>query len=247
MHQRFRPVPHRFTYRVFSMLLDLDELPAIDRGSRLFGVDRAALLSFRTRDHGPRDGSPLRPWLAGILAEAGIEFGKGRVRLHCFPRLLGYVFNPLSTYFCEDEAGRLTAIVYEVKNTFGGQHAYVLPVPEGAGDTIRQRCDKTFPVSPFIPMEASYRFAIRRPEERFNLRIDEHDSDGRLLVAAHDATRLPLDDRTLLRVLAGNCALTFKVIVGIHFEALRLWFKGTPSFPAESHGRPPPSATQPVE
>ena len=138
-HTRLRPFVHAFTYRVFSLLIDLDELPALDRRLRLFSHNRRNVLSFMDRDHGPRDGSALRPWIERRLAADGIDISGGRVRLLCMPRVLGYVFNPLSVWFCHDREGALRAVLYEVSNTFGGRHGYLLPVSgdHGAGGPVR--------------------------------------------------------------------------------------------------------------
>ncbi|HEX6144319.1 MAG TPA: DUF1365 domain-containing protein, partial [Geminicoccaceae bacterium] len=152
MHHRLRPFRHRFVYRVFTLLLDLDRLGEVDRDTRLFGVERVRLLSFRARDHGPRDGSALRPWVEQELTAAGLGWRPARILLLAFPRLLGYVFNPISLYYCYRPDGRLGAVVHEVKNTFGGQRAYTLAVAgeRAPGEPIRQACAKDFYVSPFI-------------------------------------------------------------------------------------------------
>jgi uncharacterized protein len=160
MHRRLRPRVHRFKYRVFSVLLDLDELPALDRGSRLFGWNRRALFSFHDRDHGPAGCRDLRGWLDGLLAGAGLPPG-GAKRVLCYPRILGHVFNPLSVWFCDDEAGALKAIIYEVHNTYDEGHAYVLPV-HGEG-TTRQETEKDFYVSPFLTKNCRYHFRIAPP------------------------------------------------------------------------------------
>jgi DUF1365 family protein len=238
MHHRLKPVRHRFSYQVFSLYLDLDELDRIDRHCRLLAIDRPGLLSFRYRDHGARDGTPLRPWVEAELAAAGIALDRPRIMLLSFPRLFGYVFNPISVYYCFERAtDRLAAIVHEVKNTFGGQRAYVLPV-HGAGAAVRQRCAKDFHVSPFIAMEMTYRFKLRAPDARLFFAIHEADRDGPLLVATHTGERLPLSDHSLATLLAGNLFMTFKVTAGIHWEALRLWLKGVPLASADAAREP---------
>ena len=236
MHCRLRPVRHRFVYDVFSLLLDIDELGALHRRLRLFSHNRFNLFSFADRDHGPRDGSPLRPWIEAQLASRGIDLEGGRVFIHCLPRLLGYVFNPLSLYWCYDCGGALRAIVYEVKNTFGEQHAYVLPVPaaHAAGAPVHQRVRKDFHVSPFIAMEAEYRFNLRAPEERLSILIRETDAGGDLLLATQTGRRQALADRTLLRACFRFPLVTLKVIGAIHWQALKLWLKGV-----RLHRRPP--------
>lgn len=231
VHRRLRPVRHHFRYRVFSLLLDLDELPEIARRSRLLRIERPGILSFRAVDHGARDGAPLAPWARAHFAAAGIA-DVARIELLCFPRLWGFVFNPLSVYFAYDVNDELTGILYEVKNTFGGQHAYVLPAgpaARGAADgRIRHGADKSFYVSPFIDMAASYHFALRPPADTLELVIRETDQNGLFFTASQTGVRRPLADRDLAACLLRNLAMTFKVIGGIHVEALRLWLKGAP-------------------
>jgi hypothetical protein len=227
MHHRLRPFRHRFVYRVFSLLLDPDRLDSLDRRLRLFSAERGNLFSFQNRDHGARDGSPLRPWIEARLAEVGLDLAHGPIRLLCFPRVLGYVFNPLSIYFCYDPANVLRAIVYEVKNTFGGQRAYALPVGELRADgQIRQACGKDFYVSPFIDLEAGYRFKLIPPTDRLSVVIQEEVEAGTQLVATLSGRRVPLTDRQLLRAALRMPFMTHKVIAGIHWEALKLWRKG---------------------
>src|SRR5579862_3661439 len=167
MHARLKPVGHRFSYRVMSLLIDLDRLDVADRQSRLFGVNRPALYSFHEADHGDRDGSSLKLYVQRQAGEHGIDLTGGRVLLLCYPRLLGYTFNPLSAYFCYRAGGRLALVIYEVRNTFGDIHAYVLPVRPGelSAAGIRQQQDKLFYVSPFIDMAMRYHFRISPPAE----------------------------------------------------------------------------------
>ncbi len=234
MHHRLRPVHHRFTYRVFSLFLDLDETEEIDRRLWLLSIERGNLLSFRAADHGARDGSPLKPWVLARLAEAGIELERPGVRLLCFPRLFGYVFNPISVYFCYED-GRLAAVVYEVKNTFGGQHVYTFKVQRaGAGDRLAAHgCAKDFYVSPFIDMEARYEFHVAEPGRRLTVVIKETERGLPLLIASQSGERFPLTDRAIVGCLASDLFMTFKVFLGIHVEALRLWWKGVPLFGRE--------------
>jgi len=253
MHHRLWPVRHRFTYRVFSLYLDLNELAALDRRLRLFSVERWNLLAFRNADHGARDGSPLGPWVLDRLAAAGIRLARPRVMLLCFPRVLGYAFNPLSVYFCYD-GERLAAVLYEVKNTFGEQHVYAFPVRRtGAGARLAAHgCPKTFHVSPFLSMAASYRFLLEEPGLRLALVIEETEHGRPVLVASQLGECQMLDDRTIVRCLIGNLLMTFKVTLGIHVEALRLWRKGAPLFPKgkkKGVGEPrlTPAATRPTD
>jgi len=225
MHMRLTPFAHRFRYRVFTLLLDIDRLEETLGRLRLLRLDRFGLLGFDRRDHGPRDGSPLRPWVEARLAEAGLPV-PARIRLLSFPRILGYVFNPLSVYYCEDARGRLESVVYEVKNTFGDQHAYVLPAGPGPDGAVRHEQDKGFFVSPFIGMDQRYAFTIRPPGERLAIRIRQRDGEGPWLIATQSGVRRPLTDGELLRQWLRHPLMTLKVFGAIHWQALRLWLKG---------------------
>src|ERR1700761_1920336 len=228
MHARLKPVGHRFSYRVMSLLIDLDRLEVADRQSRLFGVNRPALYSFHEADHGDRDGSSLKLYVQRQAGEHGIDLAGGRVLLLCYPRLLGYTFNPLSVYFCYRASGEPALLIYEVRNTFGDIHAYVLPVERGdispAG--IRQIQDKRFYVLPFVEMAMRYHFRVMPPKDRVRLRILETDSEGPLLSATFIGHRRLLTSKELLRSFFSLPLVTLKVMAAIHWEALRLWLKG---------------------
>ena len=228
MHARLKPMGHRFSYRVMSLLIDLDRLDEADRQSPLFAVNRAALYSFNEADHGERDGSSLRAYAQRCAAAGGIDLTGGRVLLLCYPRLFGYTFNPLSAYFCYSADGELALIIYEVRNTFGELHAYVLPVRPGeisqAG--VRQQQDKLFYVSPFVEMATRYHFRVSPPGHSVKLRILETDREGPLLSAAFSGRRRSLTTAALLRSLFSLPFVTFKIVAAIHWEALRLWLKG---------------------
>jgi len=228
MHARLKPIGHRFSYRVMSLLIDLDRLGAADRQSPLFGVNRTALYSFREADHGDRDGSSLRGWAQRRAAEHGIDLAGGRVLLLGYPRLLGYTFNPLSVYFCYRVNGELALLIYEVRNTFGDIHAYVLPVnPDEISEAgVRQSQEKLFYVSPFIEMAMRYHFRVLPPQDRVRLRILETDDDGPLLAATFNGRRRALNTAELLRAFFALPLVTLKIIAAIHWEALRLWGKG---------------------
>lgn len=233
VHQRHRPRTHRLEYKVFSLLLDLDELGELDRSLRLFGHNRRALFSLLDRDHGTGDGGDLKRHVRGHLRDAGITDADGPIRLLCYPRVLGHVFNPLSVFYCHDRDGHLKAVVYEVNNTHGERHSYVIPVTADR-TSIRHACDKVFFVSPFLPMDCRYRFHITQPGRCVRLFIHETHQGLPILDAWFTGRREPLTDRTLLRAALRIPFLSLKVIWGIHWEALKLWRKGLSVF-----GHPP--------
>ena len=228
MHARLKPMGHRFSYRVMSLLIDLDRLGDADRQSRLFGVNRAALYSFNEADHGMRDRSSLRAYVQRCADGHGIDLSGGRVLLLCYPRLLGYTFNPLSAYFCYRADGELALTIYEVRNTFGDIHAYVLPVKPGqiSDAGVRQQQEKLFYVSPFIEMAMRYHFRVSPPGETVKLRILETDREGPLLAATFNGRRRALTTAALLRSFFGLPLVTLKIVAAIHWEAWRLWLKG---------------------
>ncbi|MCW5720627.1 MAG: DUF1365 domain-containing protein [Devosia sp.] len=223
VHQRLRPKAHRLNYRVFCLLLDLDDLPDLDRKLRFFAYNRWGPLSFHERDHG--DGGALRPWVEAQLQSAGIV-ADGPIRVLCYPRMLGYVFNPLTVYFCHKRDGTLAGLVYEVHNTHGERHAYVLPAEGSNGGRVRHQCAKTFFVSPFMPMDCTYNFSILPPGERVHIGINETDGEGPLLSATFAGTHAALTDANLLRAVWRHPLMTLKVTAGIHWEALKLLAKG---------------------
>ncbi|HEY6629519.1 MAG TPA: DUF1365 domain-containing protein [Acidimicrobiia bacterium] len=231
-HTRLRPVHHDFKYRVYYGLWDIDELDRLDRSLRLFSLDRFNLFSIDRRDHGAEDGTSLRAWVVKILARAGVELNGGRIDLLAYPRVLGYVFNPISVWYCYDLENRLMAVVHEVRNTFGDKHSYVVPID---GRDLSHEFEKHLHVSPFNDMDSNYSFSMTRPGEHLSLGISQGDDNGHFLRAGLSLTRIPLTDLNLMRLFWSHPLLTLKVVGGIHWEAVRLWFKG-----ARFHRRPMP-------
>jgi DUF1365 family protein len=225
MHMRLQPFGHRFRYRVVTLLLDVDRLEETCGRLRLLALDRFGLFSFRRADHGPRDGGPLRPWAEARLAEAGLP-KPARLLLLSMPRLLGHSFNPLSVFYGYDADGRLESVIYEVKNTFGDQFPYALPARVGPDGAARHTQPKEFFVSPFIPMDQTYRFTIRPPGERLAIRIKQADARGDYLIATQSGRAGPLTDAALARIALRTPWAMVKVMAAIHWQALRLWLKG---------------------
>ena len=228
MHHRMRPKTHRFSYTVYSVLMDLDRQSEIGGMSPFLSHNRWNLFSVHDKDHGPADGSNLRDWADNMLDKAGLGVRAARILLLCYPRILGFVFNPLSVYYAYDSADRLIAVIYEVRNTFGERHAYVAKVEDGqltpAG--LRQGRDKLFFVSPFMDMAMRYTFNLKPPGESITIRILETDAKGPMLSATFHGEAKPVRSQTLFAEALRVPFLTMKVVAAIHYEALRLWLKG---------------------
>ncbi len=228
-HVRARPRHHRLAYRAFWFLLDLDEIDSLSKSLRFFSRDRFNLFSFHDADHAHAPGVPLRRQIETTLRDAGIDLHGGAIRLLCMPRVLGYVFNPISVYFCHDAGGELSAIIYEVTNTFSQRHSYLIPVDRDEAvrrRTIRQSARKMLYVSPFVGMDITYDFRVMEPAEVVSLTIRGSDPEGLLITASMIGVRSEFSDRALLRAALTHPFLTIKVIGAIHWEALKLWIKG---------------------
>jgi DUF1365 family protein len=237
MHARLRPFGHRFVYRVFSLLVDLDRLKELDRMSALFSVNKPNLASFHESDHVERAGETIRAFADRLLAGAGIAEPAARILLLAYPRISGYVFNPISVYFAYGDDGSLIALIYSVRNTFGERHTYVAPVEPGelseAG--VRQTRTKIFHVSPFIDMGACYHFRVLPPGKVVRLRIHETEKGEPLLAATFVGEAKPLATPQLAACLLKIPFMTWKITAGIHWEALKLRLKG-----ARFHKSPAP-------
>jgi len=224
-HRRFKPKRHFFSYKTFSLLIDLNEIENLGKKINFFSHNRFNILSFYDADHGPRDGSPLIPWVKKTLAEAKINIRSGTIKLLCYPRFFGYAFNPLSIFYCYDENLKLKAILYEVKNTYNEQHTYVFSALPSS-NLILHKCDKKFYVSPFMEMKTFYNFRLLNPEKILNVFIKQSDEEGTLLTACQVGKKIEMSSKNLLFQFLKHPLMSFKVILAIHFEALRLWIKG---------------------
>jgi uncharacterized protein len=235
-HKRFRPVEHQFSYKVFFLRLPLSTLNTL--GNRWLSKDRFNLLSFSTRDHGPRDGSSLETWMRDLLIAEGIDTADGEIVLQTFPRLLGYVFNPISIWYCFDKRGQLRAALAEVSNTFGERHNYLVAHadehPIAAGDWLTSR--KVLHVSPFCEVKGHYRFRFEQIKGRAFAQIDYYDNnvaatdDGKLIVTTMQGVAEALTSRAALLAFLSHPLMTFGVVARIHWHALKLWIKRVPFF-----------------
>jgi len=225
IHKRFKPKEHFFKYKVFSLFIDLSELNELDDKLKFFSLNKFNLISFYEKDHGERDGSSLLSWVKLNLSNNNISTEKIKIKLLCYPRILGYVFNPLSIFFIYDKDENLISILYEVKNTFGEQHTYVFKV-ESENKLIQNNCSKQFHVSPFIEMNCNYFFRILNPGEKLSVIIDQYDQEGKILFASQDGKRSDLTSENLMNSYLKHPLMTFKIISAIHFEAFKLWIKG---------------------
>ena len=223
IHKRFKPKEHYFKYNVFSLLIDLNELEEINKYIKFFSYNKFNIISFYDKDHGDRDGSSIKLWVKKNLGNIGIMTEDVRIKLLCYPRIFGYVFNPLSTYFIYNKHSKLISIFYEVKNTFGEQHTYIFKAQDEK--TIQNKCKKKFYVSPFIEMDCEYHFKTLNPREQLSVVINQNDKDGKLLFASQDGISKDFNNKNLILSYLTHPLMTFKIIGAIHYEAFKLWAK----------------------
>jgi DUF1365 family protein len=224
-HKRFKPKKHFFSYKIFSLLIDLSEIEYLEKKIKFFSYNKFNILSFYNADHGPRDGSSLKKWVKKTLKKKNIRINGGTIKLFCFPRFFGYVFNPLSVFYCYDKNFKLKAVLYEVKNTFNEQHTYIFR-SKTSSNLIHHRCKKKFYVSPFISMKVFYNFRLSKPKNNINILIKLTDARGPLLAAHQIGKKIKLNSQSLMCQFLKHPLMSFKVIAAIHFEAFRLWVKG---------------------
>lgn len=228
VHKRLRPKQHALRYRVFSLLVDVDELGALSRRVRGLSYNRPNLAALYDRDHGAGDGTPLADFARALLEARGIGTQGGKILLLTYPRILGYVFNPISVFYCYDADGALSALIYEVNNTFGGRTHYVVRAGTPHTAVYAHGCAKDLHVSPFAPLEGRYSFRVTDPGGDLTLAVLLRDRDGALIKTHFTAAGTRLTSRALLAALVRIPLLTFKVTAAIHIEALKLWLKGVP-------------------
>lgn len=241
VHKRLEPKRHGFAYSVFALSLDVDEIDRLDRNLRFFSRGKRNALSFWDADFGDASAVPVGDKARRLLAAAGLARYGARIELVCYPRIFGYVFNPLSVYFCRDEQDTLGAVIYEVTNTFGERKSYLMEAGAAGGATVVQTCAKELYVSPFTAAEGSYSFHVVPPCDRVVLGVALRSSGRPVLKTHFRGDRLALTDRTIAAMLVRHPLMTLKVIGAIHYEAFKLWAKGVPL--VERHGSPPYSFT----
>jgi|TARA_B110000196_G_C21114350_1_gene649632 DUF1365 family protein len=227
MHQRYSKFKNKFKYSVLSMFIDCDEINMLSQEIKYFSYNKFNLFSYYDKDHGFRDNRPLREFVENFLSNNNFKFNNLKIKIMCFPRILGYVFNPLSIIYCfEDET--LVAIFYEVKNTSNEQHTYFFSSHENKNLTeYHHNCYKNFYVSPFIGMKATYKFKNSIPNEKMSIKIDLFDENKvKIFTASQFGKKISLNSLTLLKELFINPLVTIKVIFAIMYEALFIFFKG---------------------
>ena len=225
IHKRYKPKTHFFKYSVFSLLLDLSELELLNDKIKFFSFNKFNLISFFEKDHGNRDGTSLVSWVKNYLKKNQIETENIKIKLLCYPRIFGYVFNPLSVFFVYDKNEKLVSILYEVKNTFGEQHTYVFRI-DNENNVIQNNCSKKFHVSPFIQMNCSYFFRLLKPGNKISVIIDQYENEDKILYASQDGIRTDFNTKYLIKSFLNHPLMTFKIIIAIHYEAFKLWSKG---------------------
>ena len=225
VHKRFKPKEHFFKYKVFSLFIDLSEIKEIEKKISFFSYNKFNLISFFDKDHGDRNGTSLVEWVKNNLKKSGLDTREIKIKLLCYPRIFGYVFNPLSIFFVYNSKSSLIAILYEVKNTYGEQHTYVFKTNPNE-KTIQNSCEKKFYVSPFMDLSSKYYFKILDPQNKLSVVIDQRDKEGKLLYASQDGLKSELSAKNLILSYIKHPLMTFKIISAIHYEALRLWLKG---------------------
>jgi len=225
VHKRFKPKIHFFKYKVFSLLLDLSEIHLLDKNLKIFSYNKFNIVSFYDKDHGARDGSSIQNWVIDNLKKNNIDTNNIQIKLLCYPRILGYVFNPLSIFYVYDKNLNLISILYEVKNTFGEQHTYVFKTDIN-NNLVQHTCKKKFHVSPFIEMDCVYFFRLLKPGNTISVIIDQNDKEGKILYASQDGVKSEINNSNLTKSYLKHPLMTFKIILAIHFEAFKLWSKG---------------------
>jgi DUF1365 family protein len=240
-HRRLRPRLHAFAYPAFFVRLPMRSLRQQGFASWLFALDKSRLLRVCEKDYGKRDGSSSLASIETLLRDHAVTDANGEIWLQTFPRVFNYVFNPISMWFCERSDGALRAVVCEVNNTFGERHSYLLFHDDGRaiepGEAMT--ANKVFHVSPFCEVRGHYVFHFINTDERSVARVDYDDASGPLIYTSISGSLEPLTDRAVLRAVLRYPVFTFGVVLRIHWQAVRLYFKRIPFF-----SKPEPPAVE---
>lgn len=228
MHHRLEPLKNRFVYRIFMFALDLDELDTLQGRLRLFSRNRFNIFSFRDADHLQLGKATIKENLQEFVQKNGIQTELGKVLLITHVRMFGYVFNPVSFYYCYDMNGEPLCAVPEVGNTFGEQKPYLLKSEDRTEHGFRKRMTKFFYVSPFIALDAEFDFRLNLPGETLQVNIDDWKEGRRFFVTAVTGQRRPLTDARLLWYVLRFPFITLQVIGLIHWQAMKLYIKRLP-------------------
>lgn len=233
-HKRYTPKVHQLKYRVFTLYADLDELESMSKSSWFFSLNRFNLLSFYEKDYGKQarpSGTRLKDHLLSVLDENGIAAGKVKtIKILAYPRVFGFIFNPLTVFYCFGENGEQLALIYEVRNTFKERHNYIFAVPDGSDFTVNHTAKKCFHVSPFFNREGEYDFSVAEPNEEAMININYKLGAERRLTACFKGTKRSFSDSEILKSCLATPFMTMKVVAGILFEALKLKLKGIEVF-----------------
>ena len=226
VHKRYHQKKHKFKYNVFNLLLNIDDLSGLNKKYKLFSYNRFNLFSFHDKDHGKKDGTSVKDWIFEILVNCEIRISKDELKVFglCYPRILGYVFNPISVWSVYDKKNILRLLIYEVRNTFGEDHSYVVKI-NNENDKLNHNRKKRFHVSPFIDLNASYNFSTNINNEKANITIKESNNDNPILLASFNGKSKKFNDWNLFLLFFKYPLMTLKVIYGIHIQALFLWIK----------------------
>ena len=225
MHRRLVKTPYRFSYRIFSLLIDIDRLDEVNNKSLLLSVNRFNLLSFSTKDHLPHSNLTLREWVNNALLTKNIDASELTIKILCMPRVLGWGFNPLSIWYCEDQLGNPIATICEVHNTFGERHCYIL-LPEQPEWPVKTTHAKSFHVSPFFDIKGHYEFILDKPASNLKIGIKLFDNMQCMLDATQNGKSIAPTTSNLIKQSLSIPFQTAKVLGAIHWQALKIWLRG---------------------
>ncbi len=227
VHKRFIPFKHKLKYKVPSLYLNIEDLGEISKKYYFFSLNRFNLFSFNECDHGYRDQRSIKTFVMDSLSKYKIKYQNLKIMILCFPRILGYVFDPLSIIYCFDD-NKLISILYEVKNTTNEQHTYIFKGDTDSKDfKLSHECAKQFYVSPFIEMEAYYKFYNKMFKDQININIDLFDKNNKkVLTASQYGKFIEFNSRNMFKFISYNPLLGFKVMIGILYESLKIIYKG---------------------